>query len=222
MKTPRCEICGSPDADALCVRCGRVVCDRCFYGFEELCVECARSRIVIAPNVRGSSSSGISSAGLRMLGMLFIVFGLMITSMAFMPEDGEGVIVLFPFVIGNVSGTTAAILSLIFLGIFLATSLLPWYMFMRRRRHGAYNSYRWEVGPMESEVTEYMITIEIPKELKKTVYLEGLGGVIHLRSSLDVSFQRRYSLPEGFEMDDYTYEYDGDYLLLKLKLKRII
>lgn len=156
------------------------------------------------------------------MGMLFIAFGLMITSMAFIPEDGEGVIVLFPFVIGNVSGTAAAILSLIFLGIFLATSLLPWYMFTRRRRQEVYNSYRWEVRPPESEVTEYMITIEIPKQLKKTVYLEGLGGVIHLRSRLDSSFQRSYSLPEGFEMDDYTYEYDGNYLLLKLKLKRII
>jgi len=63
-----------------------------------------------------------------MIGMMLIVFGFLLMSMAVVPEDAEGVIVIFPFVIGNVSGWTAVVLSVAFLGLFIATSLLPWIM----------------------------------------------------------------------------------------------
>jgi hypothetical protein len=213
--TPDCEICGRPGADAMCIMCGRVVCDRCFDGFEELCIECSSRRMV------SSSSSGISSAGLRMLGMLFIVFGLLITTMAFATEGGEGVIIIFPFVFGNVGGWASLLLTIVFLGIFIATSLLPWIIVSRRREYG-YSPYKWEHAPRASETMEYIITIDLPDRLRRTVYIEGNDGVVHLKSSVDESFYRSYSLPEGFEVDEYSYEYDGNYLLLKLKLKRSV
>lgn len=212
-----CEICGGPGADSLCVKCGRVVCNRCFHGFGELCVECASQRPLLA------SSGGVSSAGLRMLGMLLIVFGLLITSMAFVAEGGEGVIVIFPFVFGNVGGWSAVALSITFLTIFVLTSLLPWILVTRRS--GSSFSSRpigWDLGPRESEVMEYMITIEVPSHLRSTIYVEGGDGTVQLRSSADESFHRSYRLPEGFEVDEYDHEYEGDYLLLKLKLIRSI
>lgn len=154
-----------------------------------------------------------------MIGMLLVVFGFLLMSLAVVPEDTEGVIVIFPFVIGNVSGWTAVVLSVAFLGLFIATSLLPWIMFSRRRPWDGYGSM-WEPGRREQEVMEYMITIDLPPEFRNTVYIEGQGGVIHLRSRADPAFHRRYTLPEGFEVDEYDHEYDGGYLLLKLKLKK--
>jgi len=212
-----CKICGRPGADCLCVKCGRLVCEGCFHGFGELCVDCAPIKPVMA------YSHGVSSAGLRMLGMLFIVFGLLVTSMALLPEDAEGFVVIFPFVFGNVGGWTAVVLSIAFLGVFVAMSLLPWFFYNRRRGPwGGHGSTWWEVRPRESEVMEYMITIDLPRGLRDTVYIEGEGNVIHLRSRADPSFHRSYTLPEGFDVDDYSYEYDGSYLLLKLRLKKII
>lgn len=212
---PDCEICGVPGADSLCVRCGRVVCDRCFHGFGELCVECAPWRPLLA------SSGGVSSAGLRMLGMLLIVFGLLITSMAFVAEGGEGVVVIFPFVFGNVGGWSAVALSIAFLAIFVLTSLLPWILVTRRGGFGfGSGTIGWDLGPRESEVMEYMITIEVPRHLRRTIYVEGEDGTIYLRSTADESFHRSYRLPEGFEVDEYDHEYEGDYLLLKLILKK--
>ncbi len=209
-----CEICGKPFADCLCVECGRVVCERCFNGHDESCVDCSPRRLVLA------SSSGISSAGLRMVGMLLVVFGFLLMSLAVVPEDAEGVIVIFPFVIGNVSGWTAVVLSVAFLGLFIATSLLPWIMFSRRRPWEGFGSIRWEPRRREQEVMEYMITIDLPPEIRDTVYIEGEEGVFHIRSGVDPSFHRSYTLPEGFDVDEYDHEFDGGYLLLKLKLKR--
>jgi hypothetical protein len=156
-----------------------------------------------------------------MLGMLLIVFGLLITSMAFVVEGGEGVIVVFPFVFGNVGGWSALILSIAFLAIFVLTSLLPWILVTWRSGSGfGSGSIGWELGTRESEVMEYMITIEVPRHLRRTIYVEGGDGTMQLRSSADESFHRSYRLPEGFEVDEYDHEYEDDYLLLKLILKR--
>ena len=212
-----CKICGKPDADALCVRCGRVVCERCFHGFDELCIECTSLKPLFV------SSGGISSTGLRIGGMLLIIFGLLITSIALTPEggSGEGVIVIFPFVFGNIGGWATVALSIAFLGIFIASSLLPWLLFSKKGWGNGLNQARWEYRPRESEVMEYMITIDLPRELRKTVYIEEEGNFVHLKSSAE-DFHRSYTLPVGFEVDEYRYEYEGSYLLLKLKLKRTI
>jgi hypothetical protein len=212
-----CEICGRPGADALCVRCGRVVCERCFNGFDELCIECT------SLNPLYVSSGGISSAGLRIGGMLLIIFGLLITSIALTPEGGfgEGVIVIFPFVFGNIGGWAAVALSIAFLGIFIASSLLPWFLISKRGWGNSIGQVKWEYRPQESEIMEYMITIDLPRELRKTVYIEDNGNVVHLRSNAE-DFHRSYTLPVGFEVDEYSYEYEGNYLILKLKLKRTI
>jgi len=218
-----CEVCGALGADCLCVECGRVVCERCFVGDVELCSECARRLRISAPSIQMRMSPGVTTSGIRVLGLLLIVLGFMVSSIALMPEDGEGVIVLFPFVFGNVSGLGAAFLSLLFMAVFLGMYILPWYI-MRRQREGfrGFNPVRWDVRPRESEAMEYMITLEVPPRLRKTIYIEGEGGEVRLGSSSDASFHKSYSLPEGFEVDEYNYEYEGDYLVLRLKLKSAI
>jgi hypothetical protein len=211
--TVACEICGSPSADALCVRCGRVVCERCFNGLGELCVECA-------PRSKGNAfSTGISSAGLRTLGILFLAVGLMITLMAVMQGEDEGVIVNFPFFF-KVGGWAAVAMTLGFFGLFLVISIHPRFLASRGGRSGGFGQQNWGYGSSEPETTEYLITVDLPKGLRKTIYIERGEGMIHIRSNFNHSFHRGYRLPEGFEVGEYNYEYEGSFLLLKLRLKR--
>jgi hypothetical protein len=210
----RCEICGTFGADAFCVRCNRVICEDCFQGFEELCIDCAE---VKAPF---KTSGGISSSGLRMLGLFIFSVGLLLTAMAFVQSSAEGVIVIFPFVIGNLNGWSAVALTLASIALFIATTFLPWFLFYRRgwaREEGV----MWDLNPSH-EMTDYIITVDLPTGLRKTIYLEEEDEIIHLRSRVDPTFNRIYKLPYGFEVDDYSYEYQENYLLLRLKLVRSI
>lgn len=104
----------------------------------------------------------------------------------------------------------------------MAMSLLPWFIFSRRVHVDVFNPEAGEYRSHESEVMEYMITIALPRRLRKTIYIEGEGNTIYLRSRADKSFHKVYTLPAGFEVDDCSYEYEGKYLLLKLKLKRSV
>jgi hypothetical protein len=163
-----------------------------------------------------------SSRALRFAGALLIVFGLFVTALAFAQgEIGEGgLVIVFPFVLGGVSGPAALVLTLIFAGIFVALSFLPWLLFRGRPGWGEYAPLDFGLDPGESEEVDYMITLELPDHIRRRVLIEGDGGVLWLRSGADGGFVRRYSLPEGFEVGEFEYEYEGSYLLLKLRLRR--
>ena len=170
---------------------------------------------------------GLSSAGLRMLGLMLVSGGLLVTSMAFISDgvEGEGVIIIFPFVFGNVNGVTAAIFTLLFFAFFILSSLLPWYVFARRRgfADGVVNfKHEDHWRSKDSDTMEYIITTELPRRLRKSIYFETDGEEIQLRSTEGESFIKSYSLPKGFEVDEIDYDYDGDYLVLKLILKRSV
>lgn len=156
-----------------------------------------------------------------MLGLLLVFSGLLIVSMSFTPEEGEGMLPFFPFITSNGLGVIASILSVAFLSLFVIMSVLPWYMFMKRRRVQPHlNAFRWDTENRESEEMEYMITIKVPPGLEKTVYVEeDEMGSIDIYSHNDSTFHRTYDLPSGYEVAEYKYEYDGDYLVLRLKLK---
>lgn len=168
---------------------------------------------------------GLSSAGLRMLGLMLITVGLIIASMALVPEgvEGEGVVIIFPFVFGNVSGAAAVVFTILFFAFFLLSSLLPWYIFSRRSDlAGDFKTFKREDArwSRDSETMEYIITTELPRRLRKSIYIEAEGEEVHLRSTQGGGFHRSYSLPMGFEVDEIDYDYDGNYLVLKLLLKR--
>jgi len=170
-------------------------------------------------------SRGLSSSGLRALGIMFIVIGLLVMSTAVISGgvDGEGMFIIFPFVFGNVGGWTAIIVTLMFFALFLFSSLFPWYMI--RRAGGLANERKviYGEGPsqvVKHDVMEYIITTELPGKLKKSIYIEADEESIHLKSTQDKGFFKSYTLPQGFEVDEINYNYEGNYLLLKLKLKR--
>lgn len=165
-----------------------------------------------------------SHKALRVAGALLIVFGLFVTALAFVQDEvGEGgVVIVFPFVLGGVSGPTAVLLTLIFAGIFIALSFLPWLIFRGRPGWGEYAPLDFSLNADESEEMDYMITLEIPDHVRRRVLIEGEGSVLWLRSGADGSFVRRYTMPEGFEVGEFEYEYEGSYLVLKLRLRRSV
>lgn len=172
-------------------------------------------------------SRGFSSSGLRLTGMMFILVGLAVASMAFIQEDveGQGAVVVFPFVFGNMGVAAASVFSLMFFALFILSSLLPWYMIQRRRNLGdRLATAHPEERPrrMGLDTMDYIITAELPVRLRRSIYIKADEEAIHLRSADDEAFIRSYSLPTGFEVDDIHYSYEGSFLILKLMLKRYI
>ena len=162
-----------------------------------------------------------------MLGMMLIVIGLLFASMAFVPGgvDGEGAVIIFPFVFGNVGGWTAVVFTLTFFALFILSSLIPWYMIQKRTGIGDGRvAVHLEGRPRgrRTDTMEYLITTELPGRLRRSIYIEADEEAIHLRSTRDEAFLRSYTLPEGFEVDGIDSNYEGNYLLLKLLLKRSI
>lgn len=168
---------------------------------------------------------GLSSSGLRMMGIMLIIVGLIVASMALSPEVAEsgGAIIVFPFAFGTVGGGAAALFGIMFFALFILSSLLPWYMIQRRGGLGdRFSAYQPEEGWRRrgSDTMEYIITTELPGGLMRSIYIESDCDAIHLRSTLDEAFNRSYDLPSGFEVEDIAYNYEGRFLVLKLMLKR--
>ena len=209
----RCQICGAHDADALCIRCGKVVCERCFDGFKESCHNCVT-------RVELKVSQGVSITGLRMMGFLFVAVGLLLISLAF-TQGNSGVIIIFPFLIGNIEGWPALALVLASITLFMVISFIPWVIFSKRNYDSEYRRMVLEVGNPVHENTDYIITVDIPTHLRNNIFIEEDEDSIRLKSSVDEDFTRSYPLPDGLEVSEYSYEYQENYLLIKLNLKRV-
>ena len=157
-----------------------------------------------------------SGSRLRLAGFVLMFTGLVVASLAFV-GDGEGLVVVFPFVYG-VDGLAGIVLSFLFMGVFLVASLLPWLLFVRRGRGVEVESVR----PVRDEAVDYLITVDVPEGLGRTIFVDG-GGVdsVVLRSTADSGFRRVYSLPGGFGVEEYTYEYEDNFLVLRFRLVRL-
>ena len=160
-------------------------------------------------------------------GLLMIVVGLSAAAagiVAGIPADG--VTIVFPFILGDVSPIIAGVYSFIFFLTIAAASLLPWYVHTRAKLT---TSDGEDVTILEGnlpggehfEHVEYVITAEMPRKLEKTILVETNGASIHLQSSADKEFSRSYPIPEGHEMEGLDYDYEEGYLVLRLHLIRI-
>jgi len=157
-----------------------------------------------------------SGSRLRLTGFVLMFAGLLVASLAFV-EDSEGVVVVFPFVYG-VDGLAGIVLSFLFMGVFLAASLLPWLMLSRR----GLSRQSVEVESVRDEAVDYLITVDVPEGLGRTIFVDGGGsGSVVLRSTADSGFRRVYSLPGGFSVEEYTYQYEANYLVLRFRLVRL-
>jgi hypothetical protein len=213
-----CWICSGEGADTICSRCSKIVCRDCFDEENKICLECAEE--VVDSRIKRKKIMLISGILLIVLGISTAAAGLILG----LPT--EGITVVFPFIIGNVSPFTAGLYSFLFFITIACASLLPWYIHTHQR-----NAYALEddITIMEGktmdgepfEHVEYVITAELPKKLEKTILVETTDTAIHLHSSTDQEFKRIYKIPENHDLESFDYDYDEGYLVLKLNLVRL-
>ena len=212
----KCGICGKPNVDILCSKCGKFICERCYDHENDTCLKCSGKLQKISGERRIIYLTG---------GALLVIMGLFIASFAFIPLTGAKIMV-FPFFFENVNSITALLMSLMFFSMFAVVSLLPLYITMQRSIFydwdGSIYSIQKSHGSSSNitETIEYMITTEIPEGLKDTIYIEDNFEEVVLRSEMDPNFQKNYNIPDSYIIDSVESAYEDSFLLLKIKLIR--
>ncbi len=213
-----CWACGGEGADTMCSRCGHRVCRDCFDEETQSCLDCVEDRVNSKARTKKVMLAG---------GLLMIVVGLTAAAAGIVAGiPAEGITVVFPFILGDVSPMIAGAYSFIFFLTIAAASLLPWYIHTCAKPTPSDNE---DVTILEGSLTggehfervEYVITAEMPRKLEKTILVETNGASIHLHSSADKEFGRSYPIPEGHELEGLDYDYEEGYLVLRLHLIRI-
>ncbi len=213
----KCGICGRDNVDILCSKCGTFICERCYDPENDSCIKCSGKQIKKMSNEK----QVLYLVG----GALLMMVGLFVTSFAFIPLTNAKIVV-FPFMFENVNSVTAVLMSLMFFCMFAVTSLLPFYLTLRRSR-----IYDWDEGIYTlqeshgsssnvTETVEYIITTEIPDKLKETIYIEDNLDEVILRSERDPNFLKSYNIPDSYIIDSVESAYEDSFLLLKIKLVR--
>lgn len=214
--TRRCAVCGDEGADILCAKCKRFVCEGCYDEDADSCIKCSgASRARRGAPVRSS---------LLVAGFGLIMLGLMVVAYAVTPSNST--IVVFPFFIFGAGGTAAFVLGMAFFLFFMASTLLPVYLALRRGGSAGWDEeiYTMHEGPPLSsfyETIEYMITTEVPQGLEGSIYIEEDEGRLRLLSSRDSGFIRVYDVPSSCLVDDVESDYEGSYLLLRVRLRKL-
>jgi hypothetical protein len=217
-KDDTCWVCGSEEAHILCPKCGNIICGDCYDEATHRCLECVEEDV--------SSKARIKKVMLG-AGLLMIIVGLSTAAAGLVSGvPFEGVTVIFPFLVGEVSPWVAGIYSFLFFLTVASSSLLPWYLHLRSKPTYTENEDPTVIegnlsGGENFEHVEYVITAELPKKLEKTILVESNGALIHLYSTADKNFNRSYSIPDGHDLESLDYDYDEGYLVLRLRLIHI-
>lgn len=217
-KNEVCWVCNGEGANILCPKCGHIVCSYCYDEEIQRCLECVEEIV---------SQKVLIKKDMFIGGLLLIVVGLSTTAagiVAGIPSDG--VTLIFPFLIGEVSPWVATIYSFLFFITVASASLLPWYIHTKGQHIYLENEDLKVVeGNLSSgenyEHIEYVITAELPKKLEKTILVESNDATIQLYSTIDENFKRSYSIPEDHDLEGLDYDYEEGYLVIRLHLVHI-
>ncbi|MCX6647865.1 MAG: hypothetical protein NTV61_00520 [Candidatus Bathyarchaeota archaeon] len=218
IKDDHCWVCGGEGADTLCPKCGHIVCRDCYDEATHRCLECIEEDITIKATRKKVMLIG---------GLLLVIVGLSTAAAGIVAGiPSEGVTVIFPFLVGDVSPWVAGLYSFLFFLTISSASLLPWLIHTRGKPTYAENEdYTVSEGNLPGgenfEHVEYVITAELPKKLEKTILVESNGASIHLHSTADKNFSRNYNIPDGHDLDGLDYDYEEGYLVLRLHLIRV-
>lgn len=213
-----CWVCGGEGANILCPGCGHLVCSDCYDGVTHRCLECIEEDITNKERQKKLKLVG---------GLLMIIVGLSTAAAGIVAGiPSEGVTVVFPFIVGNVSPWVAGLYSLLFFLTLSTAALVPWYIHTREKPTPSDDE---DITITEGNLTggdnfehvEYVITAELPKKLEKTITVESSGSSIHLHSTADKFFNKSYKIPEGHDLEGIDYDYEEGYLVLRLHLIRI-
>ena len=103
IKDDHCWVCGSEGADTLCPKCGHIVCRDCYDEATHRCLECIEEDITIKATRKKVMLIG---------GLLLVIVGLSTAAAGIVAGiPSEGVTVIFPFLVGDVSPWVAGLYS---------------------------------------------------------------------------------------------------------------
>lgn len=153
----------------------------------------------------------------------------MIASILSVPSGG-GVIIVFPFLIGTVSETTALAIIVIFVIISLVIMFLPWILGPRRvlRAFERMVDLKSEdLQPKEvkervgGEIEDYLITLKMPGFKEEDIEVRVFNNDLIVQAFKDgETFRKTYEMPRDFEPEGVKYNYDAGFLIIKVSLKR--
>jgi uncharacterized membrane protein YciS (DUF1049 family) len=216
MRDSDCPICGGDSADILCPKCGSKVCSDCFDEEARMCLDCLEELVVEKRHQKRV---------ILATGVLFILLGLSLMASSIVAGlPVEGVTIVFPFIVGNVPTAIASLYSFIFFMVLILASLLPWYIHIRTRLNYMVEESTMTIQEGKTQngesvsTVEYIITTELPDKVKKTIFIETEETKILLKSTTDVDFNKSYEIPKGFNLEGIDYDYDDNFLVLKLHL----
>ena len=223
----RCDICGSEGAYFVCSRCGRTVCHECFDYEKGLCIICSKKGSIL--KVLNSNPSIFLNKTV-MLGVALILAGILLMTAAssLYTDDGESTLIIFPFLV-KISGTAALILTVIYVAISILMVFLPWILISRRFRaverlarieYGSITPHR--VIRKTGMIKDYILTLKMPGFKSEDISIKVFGSTLNVEACRDgkTVFTREYRLPEGYEAESIKYNFEGDFLIIRLKLKR--
>lgn len=216
MRNNDCPVCGGDNANILCPKCGCKVCFDCYDEDARMCLDCLEQQV---------EEKIHQKRVILATGILFIILGLSFMASSLVAGlPVEGVTIIFPFIVGNVSTEIASLYSFIFFSIVILASLLPWYIhthlkpnFNAEESIMTIREGRTQSGESIASV-EYIITTELPEKIKKTLFIETEETKILLQSTTDKNFNKIYEIPKGFILEAIDYDYEDSFLVLKLHL----
>ena len=212
------------------LRCGKTVCHECFDYEKGLCIICSDKGSIL--NVLNSNPS-IFLNKTDMLGVALILAGILLITAAssLYTGDGESTLIIFPFLV-KISGTATLILAVIYVAISILMVFLPWILISRRFRAAAERLARIEYGSITPHrvirragvIKDYILTLKMPGFKSEDISIKVFGNTLNVEARRDEKtvFTRGYRLPEGYEAESIKYNFEGDFLIIKLKLKRLV
>jgi len=106
---------------------------------------------------------------------------------------------------------------------------LPWILISRRFRaverlarieYGSITPHR--VIRKTGMIKDYILTLKMPGFKSEDISIKVFGSTLNVEACRDgkTVFTREYRLPEGYEAESIKYDFEGDFLIIRLKLKR--
>lgn len=215
--TRKCSICGRDEAEILCNKCHSFICGNCYDVDIDKCINCAGVSIMRLKYTQNP----VYLIG----GLMLLMFGLMVTTFSLVPLTGARII-FFPFIFENMNNVSTLLMNFMFLAMFSVSSIVPIYLLFRLQGIHTWNDgiYPINDGSVSSgdvtETMEYLITSEIPKDIRESIYIEEGENRITLLSSKDKAFKRTYNFPEYFHVDVVQSDFEDGFLLVKVSLKK--
>ncbi|MBN1683023.1 hypothetical protein JW865_05675 [Candidatus Bathyarchaeota archaeon] len=216
MKNNDCPVCGGDNANIICPKCGCKVCLDCYDEDAQMCLDCLEQQV---------EEKRHQKRIILATGILFILLGLSLMASSIVAGlPVETVTIIFPFIIGNVNTGIASLYSFIFFSIVILASLLPWYIHthLKPNHNVEESTMTIQEGKTQSGESiasvEYIITTELPEKIKRTLFIETEETKILLQSNIDKNFNKTYEIPKGFILDAIDYDYEDNFLVLKLHL----